>query len=68
MSIKLRINSLPPENLFSLFLLSADFFQNPPFQKFFQEYDLGPDQPQHSVRPDLGPDCLQKLSADNTRR
>ena len=26
---------------------------------------LDPDQAQHFVRPDLGPDCLQRLSADN---
>ena len=32
---------------------------------------LGPDQARHSVfhsvGPDLGPNCLQKLSADDTR-
>ena len=28
---------------------------------------LGPDQVQCSVWPDLGPNCLQKLSADDTR-
>ena len=27
---------------------------------------LDPDQAQHFVRPDLGPDCLQRLSADNS--
>ena len=29
---------------------------------------LDPDQAWHFVGPDLGPKCLQKLSADNTRR
>ena len=29
---------------------------------------LDPDQAQHCVGPDLGPNCLQKLSADDTRR
>ena len=29
---------------------------------------LDPDQAQHFVGPDLGPNCLQKFSADNTRR
>ena len=29
---------------------------------------LDPDQARHFVRPDLGPNCLQKLSADDTRR
>ena len=28
---------------------------------------LDPDQDQHSVGPDLGPNCLQKLSADDTK-
>ena len=27
---------------------------------------LDPDQDQHFVGPDLGPNCLQRLSADNT--
>ena len=26
------------------------------------------DQARHFVRPDLGPNCLQRLSADDTRR
>ena len=29
---------------------------------------LDPDQAWHYVRPDMGPNCLQKLSADNTSR
>ena len=28
---------------------------------------LDPDQDQHSVVPDLGPNCLQRLSADNKK-
>ena len=28
-------------------------------------YSLDPDQDRHSVGPDLGPNCLQRLSADN---
>ena len=28
-------------------------------------YSLDPDQPGHSVGPDLGPNCLQRLSADD---
>ena len=52
---------------------SADFFQNQLFQKIFRDMirisnGLDPDQTQHSVGPDLGPDCLQKLAADHTRR
>ena len=29
---------------------------------------LDPDQAQHFVGPDLGPSCLQRLSADDTGR
>ena len=29
---------------------------------------LDPDQARHYVGPDLGPNCLQKLSANDTRR
>ena len=38
------------------------FFKINFFEKLFQEYH------QSDVGPDLGPDCLQKLSADDTRR
>ena len=27
--------------------------------------DLNPDKAQHVVRPDLGPNCLQRLSAED---
>ena len=30
--------------------------------------NLDPDQAQHFVGPDLGPNCLLRLSADNTSR
>ena len=48
-----------------LLLSSTDFFQ-----KFFQEHyqsvkRFEPDQDQHSVGPDMGPYCLQRLSADD---
>ena len=29
---------------------------------------LDPDKAPHFVEPDLGPNCLQKLPADDTRR
>ena len=43
------------------------------FEKFFWEYhqcqkSLDPDQARHFVGPDLGPNCLQKFSAGDTRR
>ena len=66
-----KLNLLSLEK-FSRFLSSADFFQNQLFEKFFQEYrvsnSLDPDQAQHFVGPDLSTNCLQKLSADDTRR
>ena len=30
--------------------------------------NLDPDQDQHTVGPDLGPNCLQRLSTDDTGR
>ena len=52
------------------------FFKIRFFEKFFQEYhhsirlsnSLDPDQARHFVGPDLDPNCLQRLSADNTSR
>ena len=56
-------------------MFSSDFFKINSFKKLFQEYDqsqchtvLDPDQARHNVRPDLGPNCLQRLSADDTSR
>ena len=48
-----------------MFLSSADFFQNQMFRKIISG------TPSDSVKqfgPDLGPNCLQRLSADDTRR
>ena len=59
---------------FSGFLSSDDFFQN----QFFSENSfwniirvsnsLDPDQALQNVGPDLGANCLQKSSADDTRK
>ena len=52
-------------NFFMLLLPSADFFSKLTFpKKSFRNpirvsYGLDPDQDQHSVGPDLGPNCLQ---------
>ena len=57
-----------------LFLSSAEFFQNQLFQiKSFGNAirvsnSLDPDKSRYFVGPDLGLNCLQKLSADNTSR
>ena len=48
-----------------LLLSSADFFKINFFKKFFQERYQSVNQFGHSVGPDLGPNCMQRLSADN---
>ena len=53
-----------------LLLSSADFLQNKLCKKnlsgILSECQwLDPDQNRHSVGPDLGPNCLQRLSADD---
>ena len=60
--------------IFHAFLLSADFFLKSTFLKnYFRSTirvsnSLDPDQAGQNVGPDLGPNCLQRLSADDTRR
>ena len=54
------------------FLSSADFFKITFFENFLQEYhqcvkQFGPRSGRQRVGPDLGPNCLQKLSADDTQ-
>ena len=58
---------------FSCFLLSADFFQNQLFRKILSgipsvSNSLDPDQARQFVGPELGPNCLQKLSAEDISR
>ena len=55
--------------LSSVFFGCFFFFQNKLFQKKFQEHyqsvnGLDPDQDLLSVGPDMGPNCLQRLSTD----
>ena len=56
------------------FLSSADFFSKSTFLKnsfrntIRVSNSLDPDQGRHFVGPDLGPNCLQSLSADDTSR
>ena len=57
------------------FLLSADFPQKINFLKeFSNKYHIrvsnnfAPDQVKHFFSPDLGPNSLQRLSADDTSR
>ena len=54
-----------------MFLSSANFFQNQLFQlkkTIRVSNSLDPAQARGFVRPDLDPNCLQRLSADDTSR
>ena len=68
---KITLNSLHAK----LFLLYAVFFSKLNLIiKIFQSKSistsnsLDPDQARHFVGPDLGPNCLQRLSAEDKRR
>ena len=50
------------------FLTKSTFSKNSFRNTISVSNSLDPDQAQHSVGPDLGPNCLQKLSADDTSR
>ena len=60
--------------IFTCFCRLLIFFQNLPFQKFLSRIprrasdSLDPNQAQQNVGPDLGPNCLQRLSAGVTSR
>ena len=64
--------AIPIPSNFSCFCrLLIFFFKINFFEKFFQELpsvsnSLDPYQARQFVRPDLGPNCLQKLSADDS--
>ena len=64
----------PPGTCFILFWRLLIFFSKSTFSKhsfrntIWVSNRLVPDQAQHFVGPDLGPICLQKLSADDIRR
>ena len=68
------LNSLPPWEIYMFFLSSADFFQNQHFLKsslrntIRVSNNLNQEEAAHFIGPDLGPNCLQKLSAVDTRR
>ena len=56
-----------------MFLSSADFFNINFFEKFLKKYHqcqtvLDPDQDRRNVGPDLDPNRLQRLSADDKSR
>ena len=59
----LSFNSLPPEKFCSFFVICSFFFKTNFFENFFQEYHQSVKQ--FESRPELGPYCLQRLSADD---
>ena len=64
---------MPPGEFFPLFcrllIFSKSTFLKNSFRNTIRvSNSLDPDQARHSVGPDLGPNCLQKLSAEDTRR
>ena len=68
-----HINSLPPGKIFMFFCCLLIFFKINFFEKFFQNYHLsvkqiGSDQAQRFVGPDLGPNCLQMTLGDKELR
>ena len=50
---------------FMLLMSSADFFQNYLFQEILEYFQSVRQFGSRSVGPDLGPDCLQRVSADD---
>ena len=58
--------------MFHAFLSFVDFFQNQFSKNSFRNTIrvtniFDPDQVRNFVRPDLGPNCLQMISADDTK-
>ena len=72
--IHVHVLSLCILGIFHAFLSSADCFLKPTFSKnsfkntIRVSNSLDPDQARHFVGPDLGPNSLQRLTADDTSR
>ena len=69
------LNNIDIHSLHAVYFLSADLFQNQPFFKkcfmniiYRVSHSLDPDQVRRFVGPDLVPNCLQMLSADDNSR
>ena len=58
----------PWENIHPLIFFKINFLENSFKNTIRVSKSLDPDQARHFVRPDMGPNCLQRLSADGTRR
>ena len=51
-----------------LIFFKINFFKNIFSNTIRVSNSLDPDQARQNVGPDMGPNCLQRLSADDTRR
>ena len=51
-----------------LIFFNINFLENSFKNTIRVSNSLDPDQVRHFVGPDMGPNCLQRLSADGTRR
>ena len=58
-------HSLVSLEIFHVFLSSADFFKREIFRKILSGIPLVSNSLEPDIRPDLGPNCLQRLSVDN---
>ena len=62
-------NHIAPWEIFECWFFSKSTFLKNSFRNTIRvSNSLDPYQAWHFVRPDLGPNCLQRLSADNIRR
>ena len=69
----IRFNSLPLGHFFMLFYSLLIFFKSTFLKNYFRNTirvsnSVDPDMARRFVGPDFGPNCLQKLSVDDTRR
>ena len=69
----LVVTSLHAGKLFMIFCSLKIFFKINVFKTSYQNTIrvsniLDPDQAQHNVGPNLGPNCLRRLTADDTSR
>ena len=56
--------NMPSTDFFSKSIFSKNSFRN----TICESNRLDPDHARHFVGPDLGPNCFQRLSADDTSR
>ena len=63
-TLKIGVRNLSSADYFSKLIFKTNSFRN----TISVSNGLDPDQDRHSVGPDLGPNCLQRSSADDKSR